>query len=163
MIDFLRKRQGGDMPDLGADGPSTSDEEEEDAAPPPRRTSRRGAVSADVMDADELDNGEPLKVIPKADDVMESLTKSVQENVLFQHLEPAELKSVLDAMFEVSPKATDIVIQQVGHDPPPPSPLPAACIYRMLKLLFALSLSRLYTRSLISGIVQDGYNLAHYN
>lgn len=114
MIEFLKKRQnpGGSANALGEDGPSTSDEEEEGEAPPPRRTSRRGAVSADVMDADELDNGEPLKIIPKEAAVMEALTKSVQENVLFQHLETSELKSVLDAMFEVSPKAGDIIIQQ---------------------------------------------------
>ena len=43
---------------------------------------------------------------------MVALKKSVEANVLFQHLESEELKAVLDAMFAVDPKAGDIVIQQ---------------------------------------------------
>lgn len=102
---FISKRQG-----LGDD--DADDSEEEDEQPVERRSSRRGAVSADVMDVEDIDSGAPLTVIPKDDATMASLKASVETNVLFQHLEESELKSVLDAMFEVSPKAGDIIIQQ---------------------------------------------------
>lgn len=88
-----------------------ADEEDEDEAPMPRRSSRRGAVSAAVMDADEAESYEK-KVVPKDDATMERLKSVVIDNVLFQHLERDELRDVLDAMFEVSPKAGDIIIQQ---------------------------------------------------
>jgi cAMP-dependent protein kinase regulator len=100
---YVVKRQGGEDDD-------GSDDEEE--AAPPRRSSRRGAVSADVMDVEDIESGGPLKVIPKDETTMVALKKSVEANVLFQHLESEELKAVLDAMFAVDPKAGDIVIQQ---------------------------------------------------
>lgn len=54
-----------------------------------------------------------IKVVPKDEKTMAALMESVKSNVLFQHLEPSELSGVLDAMFEVSPKAGEVVIQQV--------------------------------------------------
>merc|ERR1719345_15653 len=101
---YVVKRQGGGDDDDGSD-------DDEDVAPP-RRSSRRGAVSADVMDVEDIESGGPLKVIPKDEVTMVALKKSVEANILFGHLEASELKSVLDAMFAVDPKAGDVVIQQ---------------------------------------------------
>eukprot|EP00040_Diaphanoeca_grandis_P018125 m.95230 g.95230 ORF g.95230 m.95230 type:complete len:360 (-) comp26798_c4_seq1:139-1218(-) len=83
-------------------------EDEEYRAP---RLSRRGAVSAAVMDVDEAENYEK-KIIEKDQSTMDTLKAAVQSNVLFQHLEPDELKDVLDAMFPVEPKANEVIIQQ---------------------------------------------------
>jgi len=52
------------------------------------------------------------KVIPKDATTMEHLRSVVIGNVLFQHLEEDELTDVLDAMFEVRPKAGEEVIKQ---------------------------------------------------
>lgn len=78
---------------------------------PAGRTSRRGAVSAAVMDADDAEAYEK-KVIEKDQATMDHLKESVGSNVLFQHLESDELGDVLDAMFPVNPKAGDVIIQQ---------------------------------------------------
>ena len=43
---------------------------------------------------------------------MVALMEAVKANVLFQHLEEAELNTVLDSMFEVKPSAAEIIIQQ---------------------------------------------------
>jgi len=99
---YVVKRQGGDDDD--------DDDDEEPA--PARRSSRRGAVSADVMDVEDIASGAPPKVVPKDEATMVQLKKSVEANVLFQHLESAELKMVLDAMFPVNPKANEVIIQQ---------------------------------------------------
>jgi cAMP-dependent protein kinase regulator len=85
------------------------DDEEEHTVVP--RTSRRGAVSAAVVDVDEAEAYEK-KVVPKDDETMEHLRSVVIGNVLFQHLEEDELADVLNAMFEVKPKAGEIIIQQ---------------------------------------------------
>lgn len=89
------------------------EDDEDDGLPAPvRRTTRRGAVSADVMDADDIDTETPTKVIPKDAKTMVALMEAVKANVLFQHLEEAELNTVLDCMFEVKPGAGEIIIQQ---------------------------------------------------
>eukprot|EP00036_Acanthoecidae_sp_10tr_P008480 CAMPEP_0182926952 /NCGR_PEP_ID=MMETSP0105_2-20130417/12747_1 /TAXON_ID=81532 ORGANISM="Acanthoeca-like sp., Strain 10tr" /NCGR_SAMPLE_ID=MMETSP0105_2 /ASSEMBLY_ACC=CAM_ASM_000205 /LENGTH=352 /DNA_ID=CAMNT_0025064873 /DNA_START=81 /DNA_END=1139 /DNA_ORIENTATION=+ len=96
--------------DLQAEKAAQVDVEDEDTAPVPR-TSRRGAVSAAVMDMDEAEAYEK-KVVPKDPDTMEHLRSVVIGNVLFQHLEEDELTDVLDAMFECRPKAGEQVIKQ---------------------------------------------------
>lgn len=100
--DYITKRQGDD---------DDYDDDDDDEAPMPRRSTRRGAVSADVMDVDDMDST-PTKVVPKDEQTMAALKESVKSNVLFQHLEPHELGGVLDAMFEVQPKAGEVIIQQ---------------------------------------------------
>jgi len=65
-----------------------------------------------VMDADDIDTTTPTKVIPKDASTMVALMEAVKANVLFQHLEEAELNTVLDSMFEVKPSAAEIIIQQ---------------------------------------------------
>jgi len=104
---YITKKQG----ELGFVG-EDEDDEDDGLAPPVRRTTRRGAVSADVMDADDVDTTTPHKVIPKDAKTMVALMEAVKANVLFQHLEEAELNTVLDTMFEVKPGVGEIIIQQ---------------------------------------------------
>lgn len=92
---------------------SGNDEQNDDDDDEPRapRLSRRGAVSAAVMDVDDVENYEK-KVIEKDPETMTKLREAVSSNVLFQHLEKDELNDVLDAMFPVDPSAGDVIIQQ---------------------------------------------------
>ncbi|EGD79944.1 camp-dependent protein kinase type I-beta regulatory subunit [Salpingoeca rosetta] len=78
---------------------------------PPRGRSRRAAISASVMTADDVE-GYERKVIPKDAATMLRLQRAVSENILFQHLEQEELSQVLDAMFLVKRKAGETVIEQ---------------------------------------------------
>jgi cAMP-dependent protein kinase regulator len=107
VLDFVKDY----ITDLQAEKAAQVDVEDDDDSAPAPRTSRRGAVSAAVMDVDEAESYEK-KVIPKDDTTMEHLRSVVIGNVLFQHLEEDELTDVLDAMFEVTPKAGEEVIKQ---------------------------------------------------
>lgn len=99
----LQKTKGRPSPDDTEDGHFNS--------PAMRKASRRGGVSASVMDTDEaLDYKK--KVIPKDDATMEALKKCVSGNVLFSHLDASELTDVLDAMFLVKYKTGEVVMQQ---------------------------------------------------
>lgn len=79
--------------------------------PAPRSFSRRGGISAAVVNINEVESYQK-KVIPKDNTTMEHLRSVVIENVLFQHLEEDELTEVLDAMFKVTPKEGEEVIKQ---------------------------------------------------
>jgi cAMP-dependent protein kinase regulator len=83
--------------------------DDDDEPAPVRSTTRRGAVSAAVMDPDEEFE---RKVVPKDAATMLALQKTVSTNILFQHLEPEELTQVLDAMFLVKNSAGDMIIKQ---------------------------------------------------
>eukprot|EP00055_Hartaetosiga_balthica_P011310 m.50898 g.50898 ORF g.50898 m.50898 type:complete len:385 (+) comp7540_c1_seq3:242-1396(+) len=112
----LRKMQQGDTDDNNndEDAESSDDEEEENHPPPARGRTRRAAISASVMTADDVE-GYERKVIPKDAATMVKLQKAVAENILFQHLEDDELTEVLDAMFLVKKETGDTVIEQ-GDD-----------------------------------------------
>lgn len=81
----------------------------------PRTSNRRGAVSADVIDANDIDHDAPYAKHPKDAKTLAGLQKSVSENVLFAHLDGDDVAIVLDAMFEVKPVKDQIIIQQ-GDD-----------------------------------------------
>eukprot|EP00043_Microstomoeca_roanoka_P006497 m.63247 g.63247 ORF g.63247 m.63247 type:complete len:376 (-) comp13436_c0_seq1:647-1774(-) len=102
----LQKQQNGD----GEEEEEENDMDEEDALPQ-RGRSRRAAISASVMTADDVE-GYERKVIPKDAATMLRLQKAVAENILFQHLEAEELSQVLDAMFLVKKEAGETVIEQ---------------------------------------------------
>lgn len=99
----LQKTKGRPSPDEDADGTFNS--------PAMRKSSRRGGVSASVMDTDDALAYEK-KIIPKDAATMEALQKCVSGNVLFAHLEHSELTDVLDAMFLVKHKPGEVVMQQ---------------------------------------------------
>eukprot|EP01147_Barroeca_monosierra_P009893 gene9893-2082_t len=98
-----------------ADEHDAMDDDDEDAAEDskihPRGRSRRAAISASVMTADDVEDYE-RKVVPKDASTMMRLQQAVAENILFQHLEKEELSEVLDAMFLVKKSAGETVIEQ---------------------------------------------------
>ena len=100
--------------DAGAEDDDDDDDDDmgTGADLPPRGRSRRAAISASVMTADDVEDYE-RKVIPKDAATMLRLQKAVSDNVLFQHLEREELSEVLDAMFLVKKSPGETVIQQV--------------------------------------------------
>eukprot|EP00056_Hartaetosiga_gracilis_P001337 m.44290 g.44290 ORF g.44290 m.44290 type:complete len:381 (+) comp10594_c0_seq6:204-1346(+) len=89
-------------------------DDEEEHRPVARGRTRRAAISASVMTADDVE-GYERKVVPKDAATMVKLQKAVSENILFQHLEDDELTEVLDAMFLVKKTTGDTVIEQ-GDD-----------------------------------------------
>lgn len=99
----LQKTKGRPNPDSENDGHFQS--------PAMRKQSRRGGVSASVMDTDEAMTYEK-KVIAKDAATMEALQKCVSGNVLFAHLEHTELNDVLDAMFLVKHKPGETIMAQ---------------------------------------------------
>lgn len=72
---------------------------------------RRAGISAGAVDMDAMENFEK-KVIPKTDEQMELLRKTVGAEVLFTHLESDELQDLLDAMYEKKYAPGDDIITQ---------------------------------------------------
>jgi len=95
-----------------------SDEEDEQPAqmPPNNRTKRirRGAVSAEVYTEEDAATY-VKKVVPKDYKTMAQLSKAIQKNVLFAHLDDSERSDIFDAMFPVNRHAGEVIIQQ-GDD-----------------------------------------------
>lgn len=85
----------------------------EDGPPTPAPTGRRrrGAVSAAVISEEDAASY-VKKVIPKDFRTMASLSKAIEKNVLFSHLDDAERSDIFDAMFQVKHMQGDVVIQQ---------------------------------------------------
>nr|XP_002122708.1 cAMP-dependent protein kinase type I-beta regulatory subunit [Ciona intestinalis] len=91
--------------------------EEEPAVTPPTKlfqTQRRGAVSAEVYTDDDVTNY-VKKVITKDYKTMASLSKAIEKNVLFAHLDDNERSDIFDAMFPVQHIAGEYIIKQ-GDD-----------------------------------------------
>uniref|UniRef100_H2Z424 Cyclic nucleotide-binding domain-containing protein n=1 Tax=Ciona savignyi TaxID=51511 RepID=H2Z424_CIOSA len=91
--------------------------EEEPAVTPPTKlfqTQRRGAVSAEVYTDDDVTNY-VKKVITKDYKTMASLSKAIEKNVLFAHLDENERSDIFDAMFPVQHIAGEYIIRQ-GDD-----------------------------------------------
>eukprot|EP00039_Didymoeca_costata_P026649 m.16319 g.16319 ORF g.16319 m.16319 type:complete len:303 (+) comp5662_c0_seq1:47-955(+) len=87
--------------------------ESKEEKPPPRRASqkRREGISAGAVDMDAVANFEK-KIVPKTDEQMELLKKTVESEVLFSHLESDELQDLLNAMYEKKYSAGDEIITQ---------------------------------------------------
>lgn len=71
---------------------------------------RRGAVSAES--AAEDDGPYERKVYPKSEEARRRLKQAVAHNILFSHLDDAQLDEVTDAFFEVAKGAGEAVIRQ---------------------------------------------------
>lgn len=97
------------------DGYSKVLEEEASSSPPPNHKvmsrPRRGAVSAEVYNEADAANY-VKKVVPKDDETKAALTKSIEKNVLFAHLDDGERSEIFDAMFPDTHKAGDTIIKQ---------------------------------------------------
>ncbi|XP_035036308.1 protein kinase, cAMP-dependent, regulatory, type I, alpha (tissue specific extinguisher 1) a isoform X1 [Hippoglossus stenolepis] len=94
---------------------SWSDSREDEVSPPMnpvvRGRSRRGAISAEVYTEEDAASY-VRKVIPKDYKSMASLSKAMEKNVLFAHLDDNERSDIFDAMFSVSYIAGEMVILQ---------------------------------------------------
>lgn len=92
----------------------TGDERDEDLSPVPsagQQRSRRGAVSAETYSEEDAASY-VKKVIPKDYKTMEALSKAIEKNVLFKHLDKKEKGDIFDAMFPVVHKSGEIIIRQ---------------------------------------------------
>lgn len=95
----------------GNDGDNDGSDDEDEGPALSRGRTRRAAISASVMTADDVESYQ-RKVIPKDAATMVRLQKAVSENILFQHLEDDELTEVLDAMFLVKKSTGETIIEQ---------------------------------------------------
>jgi len=86
----------------------------EASRPQPVARPRRGAVSAAVISEDDAASY-VKKVIPKDEQTMAALSKAIEKNVLFSHLDDGERSDIFDAMFAVEHKDGQVIIQQ-GDD-----------------------------------------------
>lgn len=72
---------------------------------------RRGAVSAETYSEDDAANY-VKKVVPKDYKTTSALSKAIEKNVLFCHLDDGEKADIFDAMFPVLHKAGEAIINQ---------------------------------------------------
>ncbi|XP_076310760.1 cAMP-dependent protein kinase regulatory subunit-like isoform X5 [Tachypleus tridentatus] len=77
---------------------------------PPQR-GRRGAVSAETYSEEDAANY-VRKVVPKDFKTTAALSKAIEKNVLFAHLDDNEQSDIFDAMFPVVHCAHEKIIQQ---------------------------------------------------
>ncbi|KAF8772018.1 cAMP-dependent protein kinase regulatory subunit-like isoform X1 [Argiope bruennichi] len=98
---------------LNATSPCEEREDDICATPnmAPAQRVRRGAVSAETYSEDDATTY-VKKVVPKDYKTMTALSKAIEKNVLFAHLDDTERSDIFDAMFPVVHKAGETIIQQ---------------------------------------------------
>uniref|UniRef100_T1KA67 Cyclic nucleotide-binding domain-containing protein n=1 Tax=Tetranychus urticae TaxID=32264 RepID=T1KA67_TETUR len=86
---------------------------EDDLSPVPTiaQRTRRGAVSAETYSEEDATTY-VKKVVPKDYKTMAALSKAIEKNVLFKHLDEGERSEIFDAMFPVVHKQDEIIIKQ---------------------------------------------------
>ncbi|EDV27847.1 uncharacterized protein TRIADDRAFT_37279 [Trichoplax adhaerens] len=72
---------------------------------------RRGGVSGAVINEDDAATY-VKKVVPKDFKTMQALSKAIEKNILFSHLDDNERSDIFDAMFPCESKPGDIIIRQ---------------------------------------------------
>ncbi|KFM66810.1 cAMP-dependent protein kinase regulatory subunit-like isoform X1 [Stegodyphus dumicola] len=77
----------------------------------PAQRVRRGAVSAETYSEEDATTY-VKKVVPKDYKTMTALSKAIEKNVLFAHLDDTERSDIFDAMFPVVHSAGETIIQQ---------------------------------------------------
>ncbi|RWS29307.1 cAMP-dependent protein kinase regulatory subunit-like protein [Leptotrombidium deliense] len=89
------------------------EEREEDLSPVPTmgQRVRRGAVSAETYSEEDAATY-VKKVVPKDYKTMAALSKAIERNVLFKHLDEAERSDIFDAMFPVVHRPGEVIIKQ---------------------------------------------------
>lgn len=91
--------------------PGEEKEDELSPLPVPPQRSRRGAVSAETYSEEDA-TSYVKKMVPKDYKTMAALSKAIEKNVLFSHLDDNERSDIFDAMFPVVHKAGEVIIQQ---------------------------------------------------
>jgi len=111
-----RERQTSLKQEKSAAGGDESDDD--DAMTPEsykqKSNRRRGGVSAEVVKDEDVTNY-VKKVITKDYKTMAALSKAIEKNVLFSHLDENERSDIFDAMFPVQSIAGEFIIKQ-GDD-----------------------------------------------
>ncbi|XP_074599806.1 protein kinase, cAMP-dependent, regulatory subunit type 1 [Brevipalpus obovatus] len=88
------------------------DEREDDLSPVPiAQRTRRGAVSAETYSEEDAATY-VKKVVPKDYKTMAALSKAIEKNVLFKHLDETERSDIFDAMFPVVHQKDEVIIKQ---------------------------------------------------
>ncbi len=90
---------------------SPDDTEDLSPMPAPLKQPRRGAFSAEPISEEDATTY-VKKVVPKDYKTMAALTKALEKNVLFAHLDENERSDIFDAMFPVTAIAGEVIIQQ---------------------------------------------------
>eukprot|EP00118_Oscarella_pearsei_P024927 m.307137 g.307137 ORF g.307137 m.307137 type:complete len:386 (+) comp41945_c0_seq1:251-1408(+) len=94
-----------------------AEDADEDIVPPAanqRPRVRRGAVSAGVVTEEDAVSY-VKKVIPKDYKTTQALSKAIERNILFKHLDDNEKSDIFDAMFMVKHQENEVIIQQGDH------------------------------------------------
>ncbi|XP_054160391.1 cAMP-dependent protein kinase regulatory subunit-like [Oppia nitens] len=92
---------------------SPDNDRDEELSPVPTMNARirRGGVSAETYNEDDIKNY-VKKVVPKDDKAKASLEKAMSKNVLFKHLDDNQKSDIFDAMFAVIHNPGETIIKQ---------------------------------------------------
>ncbi|XP_067141494.1 cAMP-dependent protein kinase regulatory subunit-like [Centruroides vittatus] len=94
---------------------SSNDEKDDEIGPMPNlvpsQRVRRGAVSAETYNEEDAATY-VKKIVPKDYKTMAALSKAIERNVLFSHLDDNERSDIFDAMFPVFHNVGEIIIHQ---------------------------------------------------
>ena len=102
-----------DVADLNepSTGNAASQQAQTTSNPSVKTRERRGAVSAEPYKEEDA-TSYVKTVIPKDYSTMQALSKAIQSNLLFSHLDDSEKSDIFDAMQPFNYKAGDTIIQQ---------------------------------------------------
>ncbi|UYV71708.1 PRKAR1A [Cordylochernes scorpioides] len=92
----------------------SGDEKEEELStplPPPTHRVRRGAFSGETYSEEDATTY-VKKVVPKDYNTMTALSKAIEKNVLFSHLDENERSDIFDGMFPISHSPGEVIIHQ---------------------------------------------------
>jgi cAMP-dependent protein kinase regulator len=107
------------LPHLTVERPVYSSDEDDDSEPfqPPIGLNRRKSVAAERYnpEEDDEDDNEDKLIHPKTDEQRKRLLKAIDGIFLFKNLDSSQLQDLVDAMFEKTVNADDMIIQQ-GDD-----------------------------------------------
>ncbi|OQV17083.1 cAMP-dependent protein kinase type I-alpha regulatory subunit [Hypsibius exemplaris] len=81
-------------------------------APAERPARRRGAFSSETYTEEDVANYVKTEIVPKDPSITEALSKAIQKNVLFSHLDDAEKRDIFEAMFPVEFAKDETIIRQ---------------------------------------------------
>jgi len=98
-----------------SDSDESVDGKEPDSLPPSvDRSKRRASVCAEKLCTNTMENSE-IKIIPKNEEEAERIQLILKKNVLMQHLDEDQRKTVQDAMLLVKKEEDSVIIKQ-GDD-----------------------------------------------
>ncbi|XP_055352410.1 cAMP-dependent protein kinase type I-alpha regulatory subunit-like [Paramacrobiotus metropolitanus] len=76
------------------------------------RPRRRGAFSSETVTEEDVANYVKAEVVPKDPQTTEALSRAIQKNILFSHLDDCEKRDIFEAMFPVEFSKDETIIRQ---------------------------------------------------